>query len=65
VLRTGQAAGTVRPDIDPSAVGNGIIALMLAVLMSATQIGGEAAVAYWRDVAAVFDAALTAPTMPG
>lgn len=29
LLREGQAAGTVRPDIDPAAVANGIIALML------------------------------------
>ena len=64
MLRTGQAAGTVRPDIDPTAVGNGVIALMLAVLMSVTQIGSEAAVAYSQDVAAVFEAALTAPPTP-
>ena len=65
MLRTGQAAGTVRADIDPTAVGNGIIALMLAVLMSVTQIGSQAAVAYSQDVAAVFEAALTAPNVPG
>lgn len=64
MLRTGQAAGTVRPDIDPAAVGNGVIALMLAVLMSVTQIGSEAAAAYSQDVAAVFEAALTAPGTP-
>jgi AcrR family transcriptional regulator len=61
LLRTGQAAGTVRADIDPVAVGRGIIALMLAVLMSVTQLGNEAAVAYSQDVAAVFEAALTSP----
>ena len=65
LLRTGQAAGTVRPDIDPVAVGNGIIALMLSVLMSVTQLGNEAAVAYSRDVAAVFEAALTSPVGRG
>jgi hypothetical protein len=59
MLRSGQAAGTVRPDIDPAAIGNGIIALMLAVLMSVTQLGRQAAVAYSADVAAVFEAALT------
>jgi AcrR family transcriptional regulator len=62
MLRKGQAAGTVRVDIDPAAVGNGVIALMLAVLMSVTQIGTEAAVTYSQDVAAVFEAALTPPT---
>ena len=60
-LRAGQGAGTVRPDIDPGAVANGIVALMLSVLMSVTQLGSQAAAAYSRDVAAVFEAALTAP----
>ncbi len=61
LLRTGQATGTVRPDIDPNAVANGIVSLMLAVLMSVTQLGSQAAVAHSQDVAAVFEAALTAP----
>ncbi len=61
LLRNGQADGTVRPDIDPALVGNGIIALMLSVLMSVTQLGGQTAVAYSHDVAAVFEAALTSP----
>jgi AcrR family transcriptional regulator len=64
LLRAGQATGTVRPDIDPAAVANGIIALMLSVLMSVTQLGRETAVAYSHDVAAVFEAALLAPTAP-
>ncbi len=61
LLRTGQAAGVVRPDIDPAAVGNGIVALMLSVLMSVTQLGPQTAVTYQHDVAAVFEAALTGP----
>jgi len=61
LLRTGQAAGTVRPDIDPVAVGNGVVALMLSILMSVTQLGSQAAVMYSHDVAAVFEAALTSP----
>jgi Tetracyclin repressor-like, C-terminal domain len=61
LLREGQAAGTVRPDINPAAVANGIIALMLSVLMSVTQLGSETAVAYSHDVAAVFEAALLSP----
>ena len=65
LLRTGQADGTVRPDIDPAAVANGIIALMLSVLMSVTQLGSETAVAYSHDVAAVFEAALLAPSPSG
>ena len=61
MLRSGQAAGTVRPDIDAAVVASGIVALMLSVLMSVTQLGSQAAVAYAQDVAAVFDAALTSP----
>jgi hypothetical protein len=34
-------------------------------LMSVTQIGSQAAVAYSQDVGAVFGAALTAPSVPG
>ncbi len=61
LLRSGQAAGTVRPDIDPVIVGNGVIALMLSVLMSVTQLGPQAAARHSDEVAAVFQAALTAP----
>jgi AcrR family transcriptional regulator len=57
-LRSEQAAGTVRPDIDPVAIGNGIVALMLSMLMSVVQLGSQAAVAYSGDVASVFEAAL-------
>jgi AcrR family transcriptional regulator len=64
-LRTGQAFGIVRPDIDPVAVGNGIVALMLSVLMSVTQLGSQTAVTYSHDVAAVFQAALIVPAAPG
>jgi AcrR family transcriptional regulator len=56
-LRSEQAAGTVRPDIDPVAIGNGIVALMLSMLMSVVQLGSQAA-AYSGDVASVFEAAL-------
>ncbi|MEY2424230.1 MAG: hypothetical protein QOI95_4297 [Acidimicrobiaceae bacterium] len=57
-LRAQQVAGTVRPDIDPVAIGNGIVAIMLSLLMSVVQLGAEAAGPYSRDVAAVFEAAL-------
>jgi AcrR family transcriptional regulator len=60
-LRTGQAAGVVRPDIDAVLVGNGVVALLLSVLMSVTQLGSQTAMTYSRDVAAVFEAALIAP----
>lgn len=64
LLRAGQAAGTVRPDIDPAVVGPGIVALMLSVLMSVTQLGSQAAVAYSHDVGAVFEAALSTFVRP-
>jgi AcrR family transcriptional regulator len=57
-LRAEQVAGTVRPDIDPIGISNGIVALMLSMLMSVIQLGNEAAVTYSSDVASVFEAAL-------
>jgi AcrR family transcriptional regulator len=57
-IRAEQLAGTVRPDLDPTTIGNGIISILLSLLMSVVQIGPNAAVAYGRDVAAVFAAAL-------
>ena len=51
--------GTVRPDIDPVAVGNGIVAIMLSLLMTVIQLGPEATIGYSGDVASVFEAALT------
>jgi AcrR family transcriptional regulator len=63
-IRSEQAAGTIRSDIDPVAMGNGIIAIMLSLLMSVVQIGSGTALTYAGDVAAVFEAALEhrAPT---
>jgi len=57
-----QAAGTVRKDVDPVSMGNGIISIMLSLLMSVVQVGTDAALAYGPDVAAVFEAALGRPT---
>jgi AcrR family transcriptional regulator len=57
-LREEQAAGVVRPDIDPDVIANGIVALVLSLLMSVTQVGTAAASLYAGDVAAVFRAAL-------
>jgi AcrR family transcriptional regulator len=56
-----QLAGGVRSDIDPAVMGNGIIAIVLSLLMSLTQIGSDAAITYGSDVAAVFQAALAPP----
>jgi AcrR family transcriptional regulator len=57
-IRAEQLAGTVRPDIDPTSIGNGIVAIMLSLLMSVVQVGRGAATTYASDVAAVFEAAL-------
>ena len=63
-IRTEQAVGTVRPDIDPVAIGNGVVSIVLSLLMSVVQVGANAAVAYGADVASVFEAALTPVTPP-
>ena len=57
-LRTEQATGHVRPDIDPVAVANGIVTISLSLLRSVVQIGSDDTVGYAEDVAAVFAAAL-------
>ena len=62
-IRTDQAAGLVRTDIDAEAMGNGVISIMLSLLMSVVQLGANAAVPYSRDVAAVFEAALDPPPL--
>jgi AcrR family transcriptional regulator len=59
-LRTEQMAGTVRPDINPVTISNGIVALMLSILRSVVQLGSEATLTFTSDVTAVFEAALTA-----
>jgi len=57
-LHSEQLAGTVRGDIDPVEIGNGIVAIMLSLLMSVVQLGTDAVTNYASDVAAVFEAAL-------
>ncbi|MDQ6695858.1 MAG: TetR/AcrR family transcriptional regulator [Actinomycetota bacterium] len=63
-LRAEQLAGVVRSDIDPAAISNGIVAIMLSLLMSVVQLGTGATSPYSRDVAAVFEAALGQPPVP-
>jgi AcrR family transcriptional regulator len=63
-LRDEQTAGALRRDIDPVAVGNGIVAIMLSLLMSVIQIGSGTALTYAGDVTAVFEAALSPPPPP-
>jgi AcrR family transcriptional regulator len=57
-IRSEQLAGTVRPDIDATAMGNGIVSIVLSLLMSVVQVGPQTAARYGPDVAAVFAAAL-------
>jgi len=57
-LRTEQATGHVRPDIDAVAVANGIVTICLSLLRAVVQIGSDVTVTYAEDVAAVFAAAL-------
>ena len=60
-IRAEQLSGVVRDDIDPVAIGNGIVAIVISLLMSVLQVGSGTALAYAPDVAAVFEAALTVP----
>lgn len=57
-LRTEQASGRVRPDIDAVAVANGIVTICLSLLRAVVQIGSDVTVTYAADIAAVFAAAL-------
>ena len=62
-LRSDQAAGTVRPDIDPVAISNGAVVIVLSILMSVLQFGREGVAEHGADVLAVFAAALD-PVVP-
>ena len=57
-----QLAGTVRSDIDPVPMANGIVAVVLSLLTSIVQVGEAAASSYATDVAALFRAALSPPS---
>ena|GEM_PF-847468 len=57
-LQIEQLAGTVRSEIDPTEMANGIVAIMLALLMSVVQLGSSATTGYATEIAAVFAAAL-------
>jgi AcrR family transcriptional regulator len=60
-LRREQLSGSVRPDIDPVTIANGIVTITLSLLRSVVQVGAQAAVLYGSDVAAVFQAAIEQP----
>jgi AcrR family transcriptional regulator len=57
-LRSDQAAGVARPDIDPVAIANGTVAISLALVMAALQFGVDGPVPYAADVLAVLAAAV-------
>jgi hypothetical protein len=57
-LLTEQREGSVRADIDVVPMANGIVAIMLALLMSVVQVGSDAAALFGDDIAAVFEAAI-------
>ena len=59
-----QQAGRVRDDIDPAAIGNGVVSIMLSLLMAVVQVGANVAFSYRDDVAAVFEAALDPVPLP-
>jgi|GEM_PF-656574 len=63
-LQARQEMGLVRPDIDPVAVANGLVAITLSLLMSVLQLGVETTIPYANDVAAVFEAALEVSGSP-
>jgi AcrR family transcriptional regulator len=60
-IRTQQAAGQVRGDIDAQQIANGLVAIVLSLLMSLLQTGTDPATLLGPDVAAVFEAALSPP----
>ena len=57
-LRTDQLAGLVRHDIDPESVGNGAVTIVISLMMSVLQFGGDRTRPHSRDVLAVFEAAI-------
>jgi len=61
-LHAQQLAGEVRPDIDAQSIANGLVTIVLSLLMSLLQMGTEPVMLLGLDVAAVMEAALTAPT---
>ena len=59
----GDDGTTVRPDIDPVAISNGAVVIVLSILMSVLQFGREGVAVHGADVLAVFAAALD-PVVP-
>ncbi len=60
-LRTDQAGGAVRDDIDPVSVGSGIVSIYISLLMAVVQFGDAGLVRYGPDVMSVLAAAVDPP----
>jgi AcrR family transcriptional regulator len=60
-LHAQQLAGSVRTDVEPQQIANGLVTIVLSMLMSLLQTGTDPATLLGRDVAAVIEAALTPP----
>ncbi len=63
-LRSEQASGSVRTDIDPVVVGSGVVVIVISLLTSILQFGRDGLDLYGPDVIAVFSAALDTTTHP-
>jgi type II secretory pathway component PulK len=57
LLASQQMTGSVRPDIDPVRMANGIVIIVISLLMSTVQTGGAAFELVADDVEAVLQAA--------
>ncbi len=60
-LRADQLAGYVRSDIDPDAIANGSVAIILSLMMSVLQFGRAVVDMFAPDVLEVFRAVLEPP----
>jgi AcrR family transcriptional regulator len=60
-LSAQQLGGSVRADVDPQQMANGLVTIVLSMLMSLLQTGTDPATLLGRDVAAVIEAALGPP----
>ncbi|HLT69972.1 MAG TPA: TetR/AcrR family transcriptional regulator [Acidimicrobiales bacterium] len=64
-LATDQVAGIVRPDVDPTTMAEGMVAIVMSLLMSVVQLGLDATSPYAASVAAVLESALKQPPAGG
>jgi AcrR family transcriptional regulator len=61
LLASGQQDGTVRRDVDPTPMADGLVTLVLALLIGILQTGGQAQPERAPGVIAVLEAALRSP----